>query len=359
MEPTNFYTLPEYSSMGKAFGKCYKINDFLVLPNRPIDGRKDKIKHKTCRICKRDNTQVTFKTKAHLVPRLLGNQFGLSDFECDECNKMMCLFENDLTRYLGLTYTIHSQQDKTVKSATNDLEIRNIDILGVKAKSIKMTDDRFLPFKQSEDGITKAIFVKSSYIPNNVYKVFLKIALSSIPEEEVQNYDAAFAYLRSQNNLKGFTDFQVASVFEFDLTTNIKIPYGILFKKIKETLLVPTHMFSLYFFNKIVSIPLPFHMNDAMLEIQGRKLALLAPPPLSSSPFSKSICAEHHWEDLMPTIPRKGERQEMRIEGDKRNPELEITFDPQTGKTVKGQEKIEAVGVYFVPHGTRFPIVDD
>src|SRR5690349_6878357 len=57
---------------------CFDENHFRTLTPKP---------KRICRFCKITyGEKEKFKTKAHLIPELLGNHPILSDFECDECN---------------------------------------------------------------------------------------------------------------------------------------------------------------------------------------------------------------------------------------------------------------------------------
>lgn len=55
-----------------------------------------------CRICGRSTPRTTFRTRAHLIPKALGNRELFTNEECDECNTALgSRLEDDLVKLLG------------------------------------------------------------------------------------------------------------------------------------------------------------------------------------------------------------------------------------------------------------------
>src|ERR1043165_2398780 len=82
------------------FMSRFEGHAFLFSPDEPMVLTKPK-KARVCRFCGKGADQTTFDTDAHTIPVCLGNQFHISDSECDNCNKQFSDCDNQLLHYYG------------------------------------------------------------------------------------------------------------------------------------------------------------------------------------------------------------------------------------------------------------------
>lgn len=171
----------------------YKSEINLVLDERIYLGKKGR-----CRYCGKSAPDVTFKKIAHAMPELLGNKFLFSNDECDICNSYFDKhLENNLANFLGISRTTSQVHGKkgvpTTKSSGGDrVEAINGDIVVIHAENseiIKAVGE-------------KTIMISSSptpYVPVNVYKCFVKIALSAMPAYALQGFSECLRWIRYNN----------------------------------------------------------------------------------------------------------------------------------------------------------------
>ena len=76
---------PAYHKLGFDFLQAYELEKEIDCPNEKMKGLIPKTK-RVCRFCKLKYGEVYFKKDAHLISKLLGNKYLVSDFECDTCN---------------------------------------------------------------------------------------------------------------------------------------------------------------------------------------------------------------------------------------------------------------------------------
>ncbi len=147
-----------------------------------------------CRFCSRSSPDVTFIHKAHAVPVCLGNKTLFSKNECDSCN---AFFGDTIESHLG-NVTLNSRvlggvpNRKGLPSHHGDgwsSKIENGVIVieeGSKDLNVRVSADQ-----------KKVNFTAStrSYIPVAIFKAFVKMAISLMPDNEVANFDSAREWL--------------------------------------------------------------------------------------------------------------------------------------------------------------------
>jgi hypothetical protein len=142
-----------------------------------IDSKNERV----CRFCGKSEPQTSFKSVAHAIPESLGNKRVILLNECDECNSFFSnTLEDSFDKYTkpyrllcGIKGKNKVPSYKTRdKSARIDVDKskNQIEIKGVEEKIIKESSDTELIIK----------FEREPYIPINVYKALLKMALSVI-----------------------------------------------------------------------------------------------------------------------------------------------------------------------------------
>lgn len=171
----------------------YKSEINLILDKRIYLGNKGR-----CRYCGKNKPQVTFKKVAHAIPELLGNKCLFSNDECDDCNSYFDQhLENNLANFLGVSRTTSQVVGKKgvpkAKSSSGDrIEAINGDIVIIQTEesdAYTLLDGQTLRISSSP----------TPYIPINVYKCFVKIALSAVPEYALKNFSECLRWVRYNN----------------------------------------------------------------------------------------------------------------------------------------------------------------
>lgn len=193
----------------KQFVNNYELENKLEGGDNDVLGEKLSKNDRTCRFCSKSHPDVSFKKEAHVIPQLWNRAKPTSTFECDKCNERFSKFESDFGHYFliersmfghkkkkgipkyktdkGSRITYSKVKDvkfpdtpkgKSLKAMLerDDLSIISI-IQGLDDDEIKINDNS-VEFK----------LLRKPYRPINIYKVFIKIALSLIPKNELNNF---------------------------------------------------------------------------------------------------------------------------------------------------------------------------
>lgn len=155
-----------------------------------------------CRFCGESFPEVHFENDSHALPEFIGNEYLLSYYECDECNKLFGgTIETDMANFMCVNHIISGVQGKsrkipkyqrsgvTLNSNGKQIDIRNVDVK-------KLNDEQF------EISLTNP-----SFTPVAVYKCLTKIALTLLPEEELSNFFDTFKWIREDKNQNSAYNF--------------------------------------------------------------------------------------------------------------------------------------------------------
>lgn len=162
--------------------------------------------YRLCRFCKRSEPEVTFKNVAHAVPEALGNRGLTSNYECDACNSHFgSTIETDLGEWTKPARTFARIRGKngipTIKKGPE------------KAWRIEYKDDQLVVKNYTDDPIVdideenKRIILtlrRGAYTPIGVYKAFVKIGLTLMPETEMSPFHAALGWLQERDHAKNW-----------------------------------------------------------------------------------------------------------------------------------------------------------
>ena len=164
----------------------------------------EKQKPFTCRFCGKTAPEVSFKNVAHALSELIGNKSVFLKCECDSCNKRFGrIYENHLANYLGpyrtLCYTDGKNGIPSYK--TGDGKFR-IDV-NEKEVVIQEAPDKCIVNTDNEKFIVN--LPRNKYISLMVFKSFVFMALSIVPEEELSAFQETISWLNSdQDDLPAF-----------------------------------------------------------------------------------------------------------------------------------------------------------
>lgn len=344
-----WFAHPFYEKWAEPFEDKYQMVDMVMVGDNTFAKNKTKKKEfRHCTFCDKSHPYTKFNNDAHLLSKIIGNTNLFSTFECDSCNNKFSLFETDLASFLGL--------GRSITSLSNNKKAPGFPGIGLEARSIIFKDKKLMVIHKEnaernvEEGSTKLDYQKPTYTPANIYKLFLKCALSVLPQNEViRDYKLALLYLQGGQVLTG----SHINVFRFPLT--VKMPLHVyIFKKKIPSDKIPTYIMSFYFDNMVVSFPVLLHCDD--LIYLNETVQIPAPPPYFI-----------HGNDLTPIVPTftrydlssplklKFEPEEITMQFNKDDLDNATMFDTKTGE-LKQTVYNPAGSKYFIAteHGTVF-----
>ncbi|BDP35058.1 TPA: hypothetical protein NJ548_004447 [Vibrio parahaemolyticus] len=195
----------DFNESGKFFSDNYKS---ILDENKLGSGSKVLIGKKgdDCRFCGKNKPETDFRTIAHAVPEFLGNKRFILLTECDQCNEY---FSNNLevhldkyTRPYRLLAKIKGKR-KTPSYKSKDKKTRHNSNNKGPDHINSPSDSGFFKFDE-ENKIVTQIFEIESYIPSAVYKCLVKIALSVIPDSEVENFKDTIKWINTKDHSIGY-----------------------------------------------------------------------------------------------------------------------------------------------------------
>ena len=212
-------------------------------------------KEKICRFCNKSFPEVNFKMKAHAIPELLGNRKIFTYYECDECNeKFSRILENHLGIYLKPYRAVMQMRGKKGFPTYKSDDSRICTDEEGKLLVITSIDE---PIGSLDEKNKKIIFKikREPYVPVAVFKTFVKMALSIIPEQELPELKWAIRWINETEHSKA--PFNVNPLF-IQFTPGPK-PYEMmdvfLFKKKEDSMEnIPEYLFAITFGNFLFQI---------------------------------------------------------------------------------------------------------
>lgn len=212
-----------------------------------------------CRFCGQSEPKVTFRSTAHAIPESLGNRRVTLLNECDECNEYFSrTIENCFDKYTKpyrLFFGIKGK--KKIPSYKTDDKSARIDVSNY-LKQLKVSGDEAKIVSDATDNSIKLKVNRESYIPMNIYKALLKMALSVIDAGYLPKLEEHLKWVRVPNYAHHFS-FPLPLVERFSYGPSFNGgSYAILFIRrhgISES--NPFMMFFLCVGNVYFQIPIP------------------------------------------------------------------------------------------------------
>lgn len=166
-----------------------------------------------CRFCEKKEPEVCFRKEAHAIPQFMGNRYLLSHNKCDSCNHFFgSTLEDQYSNYFAIPHSIQGvpgrkNRPPDYKTFNGNTRIsNNRDRLDFTTVNDKGT----IRFYQDAEGLTiefndsTAEYVKSlidndskilkeyldapRIVPILIYKTFLKVSLSLMLDQEIENF---------------------------------------------------------------------------------------------------------------------------------------------------------------------------
>ena len=157
--------------------------------------------NRTCRFCGLSKNKTSFRNVSHAIPESIGNKNIICLEECDRCNKHFSEYiEVHFDKYTKPYRNIEQIKGKRkissykTKSKNSRADIHN-NILQIKCN-----------YKENiffEDDVNKIVYIKyevEPYIPEAVYKTFVKMALSIMPSDELKHFKKAIKWIMQKKH---------------------------------------------------------------------------------------------------------------------------------------------------------------
>lgn len=240
IKPTNHFT-ENYSTI------------FSDEPKKQITSNKKN--KRTCRFCGLTSNETAFTNISHAIPESIGNKNIICVEECDNCNKhfseyVEVHFDKYTKPYRNISQIKGKNKVPSYKTKSKNARIDSANnILQVKANY----KDNIL----FDDSLNNRIILKyelEPYIPEAVYKTFVKMALSVMPSSELKNFKEAIRWIMEKEHTNSL-GIQLPIIISF-IPELKKSPTVILLKR-KIHINHPTWVFIVGFGNMSYQIILP------------------------------------------------------------------------------------------------------
>ncbi|RBL70082.1 HNH endonuclease [Pseudomonas sp. MWU13-2625] len=187
-----------------------------------------------CKYCGRGEGETTFKKVSHAIPMALSNRTLIDSLECDQCNKHFADYLEDSF----LKFTLPHRIVNTIRGRSNPkYRNENFEITFTERGQIKI--DFFeggaeRPGVETVEGdhYIRLPFVRQSYRPIAVYKMFTKMALALMPVAESSRLAPLKEWILNKDHARLFSGVPVIQ-YEFQGTFDPDIIKCGLFK-VKE-----------------------------------------------------------------------------------------------------------------------------
>jgi hypothetical protein len=219
----------------KFFGKLSAARPKELLGSKP----------QTCRFCDKSEPIVTFKEKAHTIPRFLGNKRLLSLYECDSCNERFSAFDADLAKMVMGELSVGLVKGYNgVRTLTSKGQNSRIESIGGQQTIKYFVGEPFM----SQDAENRSATIRYQTEPYRLlgaYKCLAKIAFSLLPDDQLINFSELKQWLLEKDvdknkvyqdgyhscfhsSVPGFRPYQQPGVILLTRKTDIPMPYCVL-----------------------------------------------------------------------------------------------------------------------------------
>jgi len=326
--------LPEWLLKTEEYYCNYRtLDDVLDYKGKTYLGTKE---NQRCRFCGRGKPDVTFKKKAHAISEMLGNRFLCSFYECDSCNwDIFSKLENELGMFTepqrAMTQMIGKNGIPTFKQP--GFEFRSEYEGGIVIKN--QIDNDVLEWNEAKNELVLKV-KRKPFIPRAVYKAFVKMAISLVPESEVPNFQETIKWLletdhsaRTVPPLVGYYHFIPGPGYEHT-------QYRLFFRNKGAPSSLPYCQFAIRSKNVMYQVYIPFSSND--VEWTEDNKLWLSPYPTA---FEFGYPFEIQSEKINLTSAEKQPAKELSItfQYDKR---VEITEEYRSEITEQERENRES-----------------
>lgn len=218
--------------------------------------------NKICRFCNKTTDKTTFSLEAHAIPEFIGNHSLLTYEECDECNTYFSeRLEDSFAKFLlPIRTTSQIRGKKGVPAYKSKDKKCRIEI----SNQMNITGSKEFCTIDEEKHFAKIITETQPYIPREVYRCLVKMALSILPQNELKVFIETLYWLRYKKSEDRFMNNE--GYFAFMTFTSGPYPYPnthhLFFKRKNDDLNVPYMSYMVAFGNISFQIALPCPQKD-------------------------------------------------------------------------------------------------
>jgi hypothetical protein len=269
--------------------------------------------------------------------------------------------ENDLANFLGAARALNDVQGKkknpTFKSVGEEVTVRKEELYGAQGTSIlrKDADNQIFDYNP-KTGVLDISYLKLPYIPLNVYKALLKVAMSVMPVEHLSDYTAVLRrLLHDEENV--LARFAHVSVIEVPHQLAALAPRCHISHKVSPETAACTHVVSLYFQQVIFCINVPLNARDIGSKIYANEdFKFYLCPPLFPYEPDEGLAANciGEWKSFDSTEPVR-ERQFVTLT---MAPDAFLKtemYDPATGIFTPSTEAMPSIVKLYMTQGDERP----
>ena len=234
------------------------FSNFDKLDEKCTIGRNE---NKVCRFCGRNENETTFDTIAHAIPECLGNKKLICLDECDNCNKDFANNIEDHLAAITLQYRVINmiKGKKKIPSYQTRNQKTKINIEDAENKLFKIITSEWNEFLllDEENKNIRVEYDFPSHIPSAAYKTLVKMALSIMSNEQINNFKIFNSWIQEKDHSRTLMDTLKVIMTFIPGINPFKQTIVFLLKRKSEVEKYPEYMFILAFGNVMYQIVIP------------------------------------------------------------------------------------------------------
>jgi hypothetical protein len=286
--------------------------NYTLINSTETNEKFDKHASKFCYYC--GETDISkFKGVPHLTPELLTRNDNTYNYECDTCNQFFSTeYENHLTEFTRPFVVLY--QCKTKKGYPK-IKMPNGDSIQFKDGQLEINNlhNSFKIVRDKKKNTATIEVPRKKFIPYKVYKSLVKIGISLLPPDKIENYRDTIQWLKNPQLDSLFNLSDLAKGYTFKLNSQkYNEPFAELYEA-KQLLIGNTeyiqHILIVGFANFAIQIFLPLSKEHAAIYDPTHGLALDVSPiviagyksSISNTPL-KAYDLAHNAEVIHPEI---------------------------------------------------------
>lgn len=265
--------------------------------------------NKVCRFCGKTFQQTSFKNVAHAIPELIGNKILISFEECDICNNLFSNYENELASYLNFARPAVGVKGKKGYPKYKDnkgLQIEHKETNQIKIQDILGSGNVSIDEENKEILVNG---VRGAYIPQYVYKCFVKMALSIMKNDQLENFKETIKWLKDIKGDGNGVPLKCYYQFIPGVKPFVDIEMCLAYRKNTSSENTPYCIFCVGFANYYYQIYIPFASPDFYLEGKNFRFVLFPNRYYCNEEFQHKI--QGNIKDFSSCEKVRGEEEKM------------------------------------------------
>ncbi|WP_195909435.1 HNH endonuclease [Rhizobium tubonense] len=218
-----------------------------------------------CRFCGKGEPAVSFRNLAHAIPESLGNKALSTTYECDTCNKE---FGEGIETHLGHW----SKPMRYIARIKGKKRFPQLEESGGKGWKMEYDPKSGFQIKSYEDDPVATVngearqlgltIRRKPYIPLAVLKAFWKMAVTLMPEDELENFKDVRRWIMTKTHESIGGPIQVFVGFHPGPMPPGFLGVALLMRRSADTR-YPYAFIAIRYGNETFQVPVPSALNDA------------------------------------------------------------------------------------------------